>query len=261
MLGYPEFGIRFEQRADFAPWAEACGGLGIRVDKADELEPAIAEAFAHPGPALVDVTVNPDEPPMPGKVTYEQAKGFLKAFLAGPAPQGDHRQHAVPGQDRGAQVVRRRRLGRGPSPARPRHRPPARQRPPRPLRTGTVRPDRRRGAHHRGRDLARARPGQLRQQDDVAAGRAHAGRGRRRGLAGVFSKRAAKTALPAGLGGGGRQQPAGPVPPPARGSPSARAAGSWPATTRRWARPTFAPLLFGLVGGMGLLAAVLRRER
>jgi pyruvate dehydrogenase (quinone)/pyruvate oxidase len=83
VLGYPEFGIRFEQRPDFAPWAQACGGRGIRVDKNDELESAIAEAFAHPGPALVDVTVNPDEPPMPAKVQYEQAKGFLKAFLAG----------------------------------------------------------------------------------------------------------------------------------------------------------------------------------
>ena len=29
------------------------------------------------------MTVNPDEPPMPGKVQYEQAKGFVKAFLAG----------------------------------------------------------------------------------------------------------------------------------------------------------------------------------
>jgi pyruvate dehydrogenase (quinone) len=29
------------------------------------------------------VTVNPDEPPMPGKVQYEQAKGFMKAFLQG----------------------------------------------------------------------------------------------------------------------------------------------------------------------------------
>ncbi|HEX3946111.1 MAG TPA: thiamine pyrophosphate-dependent enzyme [Acidimicrobiales bacterium] len=83
VLGYPEYGIRFEQRPDFAPWAEACGGRGIRVDKADEVEAAIAEALAHPGPALVDVTVNPDEPPMPGKVQYEQAKGFVKAFLAG----------------------------------------------------------------------------------------------------------------------------------------------------------------------------------
>jgi pyruvate dehydrogenase (quinone) len=83
VLGYPEFGIRFQQRPDFAPWAEACGGRGIRVDKHDELEGALREAFSHPGPALVDVTVNADEPPMPGKVQYEQAKGFAKAFLAG----------------------------------------------------------------------------------------------------------------------------------------------------------------------------------
>ncbi len=83
VLGFPEFGVRFQQRLDFAPWAEACGGLGIRVDKCDELEDAISRALASSGPALVDVTVNPDEPPMPGKVTYDQAKGFAKAFLAG----------------------------------------------------------------------------------------------------------------------------------------------------------------------------------
>jgi pyruvate dehydrogenase (quinone) len=83
VLGYPEFGIRFGPRPDFAPWAKACGGLGLRVDKHDELESSITEAFEHPGPALVDVTVNPDEPPMPGKVQYEQAKGFMKAFLQG----------------------------------------------------------------------------------------------------------------------------------------------------------------------------------
>ncbi len=83
VLGYPEFGIRFGRAPDFAPWAEACGGRGIRVEKANEVEGAIAEAFSFPGPALVDVTVNPDEPPMPGKVQYEQAKGFVKSFLAG----------------------------------------------------------------------------------------------------------------------------------------------------------------------------------
>jgi pyruvate dehydrogenase (quinone) len=83
VLGYPEFGIRFENRLDFAPWAEACGGLGIRVDKSEELEEALKRAFAFEGPAIVDVTVNPDEPPMPAKVTHEQAKGFVKAFLAG----------------------------------------------------------------------------------------------------------------------------------------------------------------------------------
>lgn len=83
VLGYPEYGIRFGRAPDFAPWAEACGGRGIRVEKSDEVEHAIGEALSYPGPALVDVVVNPDEPPMPGKVQYEQAKGFMKAFLAG----------------------------------------------------------------------------------------------------------------------------------------------------------------------------------
>ena len=83
VLGYPEFGIRFGPRRDFAPWAEACGGKAIRVDKPGDLRGALVDVFSHDGPGLVDVTVNPDEPPMPAKVQYEQAKGFAKAFLAG----------------------------------------------------------------------------------------------------------------------------------------------------------------------------------
>ncbi len=83
VLGYPEHGVRFDRPSDFAPWAEACGARGIKVEKAGDVESAIEEAFRHPGPALVDVHVNPDEPPMPAKVEYEQAKGFVKAFLAG----------------------------------------------------------------------------------------------------------------------------------------------------------------------------------
>jgi pyruvate dehydrogenase (quinone)/pyruvate oxidase len=82
-LGYPEHGVRFQGPANFAPWAEAGGCLGIRVEQPGGVEPAIAAALAHPGPALVDVVVNPDEPPMPARVTYEQAKGFAESFLRG----------------------------------------------------------------------------------------------------------------------------------------------------------------------------------
>ena len=83
VLGYPEHGVRWERHADFAPWAQACGGLGIHVEKSADVEDAVRQALAHPGPALVDVLTNPDEPPMPGKVDYEQAKGFTQAFLRG----------------------------------------------------------------------------------------------------------------------------------------------------------------------------------
>jgi pyruvate dehydrogenase (quinone) len=83
VLGYPEFGVRYQKHADFAPWAEACGAYGRKVDHPGELENALKEALGEPGPALLDVRVNPDEPPMPPKVRYDQAKGFVEAFLKG----------------------------------------------------------------------------------------------------------------------------------------------------------------------------------
>jgi pyruvate dehydrogenase (quinone) len=84
VLGYPEHGIRFgEPKPDFAAWARGCGGFGVHVEKPGDLPGALQEAFAHPGPALIDVAVNPDEPPLPGKVSYDQAKKFAEAWLHG----------------------------------------------------------------------------------------------------------------------------------------------------------------------------------
>ena len=50
---------------DFALWARACGGLGIRVERSEEVEPAVRAVLGHPGPALVDVLVDPAELPEP----------------------------------------------------------------------------------------------------------------------------------------------------------------------------------------------------
>ncbi|PZG24034.1 pyruvate oxidase [Micromonospora craterilacus] len=84
VLGYPEYAVRHRQpEADFAAWARACGGYGAKISDPKSLPGAIREALAHPGPALVDCDVNPNEPPMPGKVGYDQAKHFTEAFLRG----------------------------------------------------------------------------------------------------------------------------------------------------------------------------------
>ena len=84
VLGYPEHGVRFgDPHPDFAAWARGCGGFAARVDKAGDLRGALVDAFSHPGPALVDVAVDPNEPPMPGKVSYEQAKKFAQSFMHG----------------------------------------------------------------------------------------------------------------------------------------------------------------------------------
>ena len=84
ILGYPEYAVRHQQpAADFSTWARGCGAFGVKVTKPGDVESAIRDALAHPGPALVDCDVNPNEPPMPGKVEYEQAKSFAQAALRG----------------------------------------------------------------------------------------------------------------------------------------------------------------------------------
>jgi pyruvate dehydrogenase (quinone) len=84
VLGYPEYGVRHsEPYVDFAAFATANGALGIKVERAASVRPAIEQALVHPGAALIDVNVNPDEPPLPGKVEYQQAKKFAEAFLRG----------------------------------------------------------------------------------------------------------------------------------------------------------------------------------
>jgi pyruvate dehydrogenase (quinone)/pyruvate oxidase len=84
VLGYPEHGVRFGKPvADFGAWATACGGYGAKVREPADLPTALRAALAHPGPALVDVDVDPNEPPLPGKVDYEQAKGFAQSWMRG----------------------------------------------------------------------------------------------------------------------------------------------------------------------------------
>jgi pyruvate dehydrogenase (quinone) len=61
---------------DFAAIARAAGLFGATVERADELEGALEAAFAHDGPALVDVHTARQELAMPPKITLEQAKGF-----------------------------------------------------------------------------------------------------------------------------------------------------------------------------------------
>jgi thiamine pyrophosphate-dependent acetolactate synthase large subunit-like protein len=84
VLGYPEHGVRYpEPFVDYAALATANGALGIKVERARDVHKAVQRALSHNGPALVDVNVNPDEPPLPGKVEYQQAKKFAEAFLKG----------------------------------------------------------------------------------------------------------------------------------------------------------------------------------
>jgi pyruvate dehydrogenase (quinone)/pyruvate oxidase len=85
-LGNPEYGCEL-QEINFAKYAEACGGLGFTVERPDEIRPALEDAMASGRPSIVEVYVDPFEPPMPSKVTLEQAEHFAEALVKG-TPQG-----------------------------------------------------------------------------------------------------------------------------------------------------------------------------
>ncbi|SMG49792.1 ubiquinone-dependent pyruvate dehydrogenase [Paraburkholderia susongensis] len=72
---------------NFAHMAEAIGVKGIRVEKPQDLEGAIAAALAHDGPALVDVVSARQELIMPPKTTVDEAWHFglfmMKAVMDG----------------------------------------------------------------------------------------------------------------------------------------------------------------------------------
>ena len=81
-LGNPEFGVEL-QEIDFAKYAEACGGLGFTVREPDDIAPTLEKAMNSGKPCVVEVYVDPNEPPMPSSVTFAQAKGFAEALIKG----------------------------------------------------------------------------------------------------------------------------------------------------------------------------------
>jgi pyruvate dehydrogenase (quinone)/pyruvate oxidase len=81
-LGNPEYGCELHE-IDFAKFAEACGGLGFTVVKPEEIRPTFERALASGRPSLVEVVVDPFEPPMPPKVSVEQALHFAEALAKG----------------------------------------------------------------------------------------------------------------------------------------------------------------------------------
>jgi len=84
--GIVDFGTDL-QNPNFAKMAEAAGLLGLTAETPDQVQPMIAQALKHDGPALVEVMVSRQELSMPPTITIEQMKGFslfmLRAVLSG----------------------------------------------------------------------------------------------------------------------------------------------------------------------------------
>jgi len=86
-LGNPEYVCDLAP-IDFAAVAHACGGTGFTVDKAEDVPRVLDQAFAMPGPVVVDCIVDPHEPPMPPKVKPSQALRFAESLAKGTPHRG-----------------------------------------------------------------------------------------------------------------------------------------------------------------------------
>jgi pyruvate dehydrogenase (quinone) len=72
----------------YARYADLIGIKGIRVDDPDQVGPAWDEALAHDGPVLIEAITDPEVPPLPPHIRFEQANKLSRALLKGEPATG-----------------------------------------------------------------------------------------------------------------------------------------------------------------------------
>jgi hypothetical protein len=65
--------------------ARSLGLRGIRVDDPEQIGAAWDEALHADRPCVVAFRTDPEVPPLPPHITFEQAKNFMSALVADPA--------------------------------------------------------------------------------------------------------------------------------------------------------------------------------
>jgi pyruvate dehydrogenase (quinone)/pyruvate oxidase len=81
-LGNPEYGVDFAP-VDFVKVAEGCGATAFHIEDPGDCAGRLREALATPGPVVVEAVVDENEPPLPAKITPEQAKKMYEALRRG----------------------------------------------------------------------------------------------------------------------------------------------------------------------------------
>jgi pyruvate dehydrogenase (quinone)/pyruvate oxidase len=80
--GNPEYGCDLHPM-DYAEFARVCGGKGFVIDNAEQCGTILDAVMQTEGPAIVEAVVDPQEPPLPPQVDFEQATQFVKAVVKG----------------------------------------------------------------------------------------------------------------------------------------------------------------------------------
>ena len=68
---------------DYAGYAELLGLRGIKVERPEDVDAAWEQAFAADRPVVLDVHTDPNVPPLPAHISFDEAKGFVTTLLKG----------------------------------------------------------------------------------------------------------------------------------------------------------------------------------
>lgn len=80
--GNPEYGCEL-QPIDFVSVARGFGAHAVQIDDPEQCGPMLDQALALPGPTVIEAVIDPFVPPMPPKISLEQAARFAKALAKG----------------------------------------------------------------------------------------------------------------------------------------------------------------------------------
>jgi pyruvate dehydrogenase (quinone)/pyruvate oxidase len=80
--GNPEYGCEL-QPIDFVTIARGFGAGAVHIDDPAQCGALLDQALAMPGPTVVEAVIDPFVPPMPPKISLEQAKHFASALAKG----------------------------------------------------------------------------------------------------------------------------------------------------------------------------------
>jgi pyruvate dehydrogenase (quinone) len=69
----------------YARYAESLGLRGIRIDDGAQVRGAWEQALAADGPMLIEAVTDPEVPPLPPHITFDQARSMAHALVGDPA--------------------------------------------------------------------------------------------------------------------------------------------------------------------------------
>ncbi|NMO19503.1 thiamine pyrophosphate-requiring protein [Pyxidicoccus fallax] len=81
----------------YARYAETLGLKGIRVDRPEALGRAWEEALSSDRPVVFEAYVDPNVPPLPPHITFDQAKNYTQALLKGDVDAGGIIKQSIKG--------------------------------------------------------------------------------------------------------------------------------------------------------------------